>query len=62
MSIAQVIQFMQKTAEDETLSQKLETLLGVGNGDLSRMKELDAEEAQALKGEKGSMKKIPPML
>jgi uncharacterized protein YihD (DUF1040 family) len=55
MSIAQVIQFMQKTAEDETLRQKLEELLGVGDGDISSIKELDTEEAQALKGAKGSL-------
>lgn len=55
MSTAQAIEFMQKTSEDETLRQEVETLLGVWDGDISRIDNLDAEEAQALKGKRGSL-------
>lgn len=55
MSTAQAIEFMQKTAEDETLRQEVESLLGVGDGDISSIDNLDAEEAQALKGKRGSL-------
>ena len=55
MSTAQAIKFMQKTAEDETMRQEVESLLGVGDGDISSIDNLDAEEAQALKGKRGSL-------
>jgi hypothetical protein len=51
MSTATVVKFMQKTAEDKLLREQLETLLGVGDGDISNNAELDAEESAALKGE-----------
>jgi hypothetical protein len=35
MATATVLKFMQKTAEDETLRQQLEALLGVGDGNIS---------------------------
>lgn len=39
---------MQKTAEDETLRQRLESLLGVGDGNISSEAELDPDESEAL--------------
>lgn len=51
MSTATVVKFMQKTAEDKLLREQLETLLGVGDGNISNDAELDAEESAALKGE-----------
>ena len=53
MTINAVIDFMRKTATDESCRQELVTLLGVGDGDISSVKELDLEEAEALKGERG---------
>lgn len=50
MPTATVLQFMHKTAEDETLRQQLETLLGVGDGNISSEAELDPTESEALKG------------
>ena len=50
MAPATVLRFMQKTAEDEALRQKLEALLGVGDGNISSEAELDAAETEALKG------------
>jgi len=52
MATATVLQFMQKTAEDQALRQQLETLLGVGDGNISSETELDAAETEALKGER----------
>ncbi|WP_421657461.1 Nif11-like leader peptide family natural product precursor [Leptothermofonsia sp. ETS-13] len=52
MATATVLQFMQKTAEDEALRQQLESLLGVGDGNISSEAELDTEETEALKGER----------
>jgi hypothetical protein len=52
MATATVLQFMQKTAEDEALRQQLEALLGVGDGNISSESELDAAESAALKGER----------
>jgi hypothetical protein len=51
MSTATVVKFMQKTAEDKLLREQVETLLGVGDGDISNDAALDAEECAALKGE-----------
>lgn len=51
----QVIQFMQKTAEDESLREQLQSILGVGDGDISSFSELDAAEEQALKSERGAL-------
>lgn len=48
MATATVLKFMQKTAEDATLQQQLETLLGVGDGNISSEAELDAAESEAL--------------
>lgn len=48
MATATVLEFMQRTAEDETLQQQLETLLGVGDGNISSVAELDPAESQAL--------------
>ncbi|NJN04904.1 MAG: hypothetical protein HC873_06835 [Leptolyngbyaceae cyanobacterium SL_1_1] len=52
MSTANVLQFMQKTADDAALRQQLEELLGVGDGDISSESELDPQETAALKGER----------
>ncbi|MCU0527454.1 MAG: hypothetical protein MUF72_21825 [Elainella sp. Prado103] len=52
MATALVLQFMQKTAEDETLRHQLEELLGVGDGNISSEAELDSAETEALKGER----------
>lgn len=52
MATASVLQFMQKTAEDETLSHQLEELLGVGDGNISSEADLDPAESAALKGER----------
>lgn len=55
MAPATVLRFMRKTAEDEALRQQLETLLGVGDGNISSEAELDAAETEALKGERAPM-------
>ncbi|HEY9628643.1 MAG TPA: hypothetical protein V6C84_15180 [Coleofasciculaceae cyanobacterium] len=52
MATATVLKFMQKTAEDEALRHQLETLLGVGDGNISSEAELDSAETEALKGER----------
>ncbi|HEY9625553.1 MAG TPA: hypothetical protein V6C78_34855 [Crinalium sp.] len=52
MATATVLQFMQKTAEDEALRHQLEALLGVGDGNISSEAELDTAESEALKGER----------
>jgi Ca2+-binding EF-hand superfamily protein len=52
MATPTVLQFMQKTAEDQQLQQQLGTLLGVGDGDISSQAELDVAEAEALKGDR----------
>lgn len=54
MATATVLQFMQKTAEDEALRQQLEELLGVGDGNISNEAEIDAAESAAL-GERAPM-------
>ena len=52
MATATVLKFMQKTAEDEALRHQLESLLGVGDGNISNEAELDPAESAALKGER----------
>lgn len=52
MATATVLRFMQKTAEDTALRQQLESLLGVGDGNISSETELDTAESEALKGER----------
>lgn len=52
MATASVLQFMQKTAEDEALRQQLEELLGVGDGNISSEADLDPAETEALKGDR----------
>lgn len=51
-AFANILLFMEKTAEDATLQAQLEDLLGVGDGNISSESELDAEEAAVLKGER----------
>lgn len=55
MATATVVQFMQKTAEDAGMRQQLEAILGVGDGDISSEAELDAQESEALKGERAPL-------
>lgn len=55
MTTERVLQFMRKTAEDASLRQHLEILLGVGDGDISSKEQLDSQEAEALKGERGAL-------
>ncbi|MBE9079296.1 hypothetical protein IQ241_18680 [Romeria aff. gracilis LEGE 07310] len=52
MATANVLKFMQKTAEDESLRQRLGQILECGDGDISSEAELDSEESAALKGER----------
>lgn len=52
MATATVVKFMQKTAEDKELRDRLEALLGVGDGDISNEDALDEEESAALKGDR----------
>ncbi len=52
MATETVLKFMQKTADDEALRNQLEALLGVGDGNISSKAELDAEESEALKGDR----------
>lgn len=52
MATANVLKFMQKTAEDESLRQQLGQILECGDGDISSEAELDSEESAALKGER----------
>ena len=54
MTTEAVLQFMKQTAENEQLRDQLGVILGVGDGDISSAKELDAEEAQVLKSIRGS--------
>lgn len=54
MTTEAVLQFMKQTAENEQLRDQLGVILGVGDGDISSAKELDAEEAQVLKGMRGA--------
>lgn len=55
MATATVLDFMQKTAENDALRQQLEALLGVGDGNISSEAELDAAESEALKGERAPL-------
>jgi hypothetical protein len=55
MATASVLEFMQKTAEDEALRHQLEELLGVGDGNISSESELDEAESAALTGERAPM-------
>ena len=51
----QAVRFMEKTASDEALRRELQTLLGVGDGDISGATELDSEEVRALKSERAAL-------
>jgi hypothetical protein len=55
MATQTVIKFMQKTAEDRFLREQLETMLGVGDGDISHEAALDSNEAAALKSDRAPM-------
>ncbi len=49
---AAVLEFMHRTAADDTLRQQLEALLGVGDSNISREAELDPDETAALTGDR----------
>ena len=53
MSYKAVMKFIKSTSEDPSLREAISSIMGVGDGDISSAEELDAEEAQALRGEKG---------
>ncbi|MCM1982303.1 hypothetical protein [Lyngbya confervoides] len=55
MATQSVVEFMRVTAANEKIRLQLETLLGVGDGDISSVAALDAEESAALKGERGAL-------
>ena len=48
MTTHNVLQFMQKTADNTVLQKQLEQLLGCGDGDISSSVNLDPEESMAL--------------
>jgi len=50
MAIEAVVQFLEATSKDESLRGGLAGILGVGDGDISNIRELDQEEAGALLG------------
>ncbi|WP_448602711.1 hypothetical protein [Thermoleptolyngbya sp.] len=52
MTTATVLEFMHRTAADDTLRQQLEALLGVGDGNISSEAELDPDETAALTGDR----------
>jgi hypothetical protein len=52
MATQTVIQFMQKTAEDRFLREQLESMLEVGDGDISHQAALDPNESAALKSDR----------
>jgi NOL1/NOP2/fmu family ribosome biogenesis protein len=49
----QVFEFMKRTETDQQLREQLQEILKAGDGDISNFAELDPEEAQALKSERG---------
>jgi hypothetical protein len=51
----QVIKFVQATSKDPGLREALRAILQVGDGDISNFAELDADEAQALTGERAAL-------
>ena len=53
MSYKAVMEFIKSTSEDPSLREAISSIMGVGDGDISSAEELDAEEAQAIMGEKG---------
>lgn len=55
MATTSVIEFMKTTADDEKIRLQLEALLGVGDGDISSVTALDADESAALKGQQAPL-------
>lgn len=53
MAYKAVVQFLEATSKDKSLRGGLASVIGVGDGDISTVKELDQEEAQALLGQRG---------
>lgn len=51
----QVVKFVQATAKDAGLREALRVILQVGDGNISNFAELDADEAQALTGERAAL-------
>ena len=54
-SAHQVLDFMQKTAEDADFQAQLQEILSVGDGDISDFNALDPDEVQALQGSRGAL-------
>ena len=50
-----VLEFLKKTATDDQLRDELAALISVGDGDISSFSELDADELQVLKSERGAL-------
>ena len=50
-----VLEFLKKTATDDHLRDELAALISVGDGDISSVDELDANELQVLKSERGAL-------
>ncbi|PWG74866.1 hypothetical protein DF186_15670, partial [Enterococcus hirae] len=46
---------MKKTSTDDQLREELGALISVGDGDISSFDELDADELQVLKSERGAL-------
>ncbi|MBP6682529.1 MAG: Nif11-like leader peptide family natural product precursor [Halioglobus sp.] len=54
-SSSQVLDFMKKTAEDPGFREKLKEILNTGDGDISDVSQLDADEMEALTGARGAL-------
>ena len=53
--VPQVLQFMQRTAEDAELRESLKSILGTGDGDISDFANLEPDEEEALKTARGAL-------
>ncbi|ELR99492.1 hypothetical protein [Gloeocapsa sp. PCC 73106] len=49
-----VIKFLEQSGESEARQQELEKILGVGDGNISSSEELDQQEVEAIKGDRGA--------
>ena len=53
MAHKSVIEFLEASAHDQSLRGELAKIIGAGDGDISSAQELDAQEAEALLGQRG---------
>lgn len=53
MAHKSVIEFLEASAHDQSLRDELAKIIGAGDGDISSAQELDAQEAEALLGQRG---------